>query len=263
MKYDYVALGPGGAGFFCLLGVLMACGKYREVSGASAGALAATLVVAAKGDVSRVVKDSVDVDIDSLTKVDVRNFISFYGMIPRVRLQNKLEEMLVEYTGKKHITFGELYSHHPVKLHVATTSLEKKQTVYFSVDSHPDMRVSDTVMASVAVPLVFTPVYIGEDTYVDGGCCEKVPLYPFLLKDPKEVLAVELSSEVHKGNGEARSMLKHFRKVVDMMLCTRHEYSNFNTQVIELDEFDNMDFSLDGEEKIKLVAKGYQTVANL
>jgi NTE family protein len=79
-----------------------------------------------------------------------------------------LEVLIEKKTQNKNITFSELAAlansnHGFKKLVVASTSLNHQITLYFSAETYPQMRLSDAVRASMAVPLYFEPMIIDQN----------------------------------------------------------------------------------------------------
>ncbi len=79
-----------------------------------------------------------------------------------------LEVLIERKTKNKDITFIELAvlasSNQQFKnLVVASTSLNHQVTLYFSAETYPQMRLSDAVRASMAVPLYFEPMIIDQN----------------------------------------------------------------------------------------------------
>ena len=103
-----------------------------------------------------------------------------------------------QYTGKANVTFRELRTMHATTLVVYATRLNGVQrrdemVVRFDADRTPDVAVWRAVVASAALPLVFTPVQIDGALYIDGGIGEMIPRDPDL--DPDETLALFLGPE--------------------------------------------------------------------
>lgn len=57
----------------------------------------------------------------------------------------------------------------PRELLVAASDLDTGERVLFGADGHPDVPVSLACTASMALPLFFSPVRIGDRHYLDGG----------------------------------------------------------------------------------------------
>jgi NTE family protein len=79
-----------------------------------------------------------------------------------------MEALIEKKTQNKDITFKELSvlaasDTRFKQLVVATTSLNHQVTLYFSAETYPQMRLSDAVRASMAVPLYFEPMIIDQN----------------------------------------------------------------------------------------------------
>jgi NTE family protein len=100
---------------------------------------------------------------------------------------------------------------HLMALSVSTTEVSRGRTVVFmqtapdwALPSHPPPRTlfrADRIgpnhaLASAAIPLLFPPVRIGEELYLDGGLRQNTPMAPALRFGATHVLAVGSSREV-------------------------------------------------------------------
>jgi NTE family protein len=83
------------------------------------------------------------------------------GFVRGFRVKKRLQKSI------GHIRFAELVR----PLHIVTTNLATLERIVFSSGE-----VADAVHASIAVPGVCVPVEIGEDTYVDGGIVDPLPV---------------------------------------------------------------------------------------
>ncbi len=75
-----------------------------------------------------------------------------------------------------------------VPLFVTATNLNTGRKHVFSQG-----RVSEAVLASTAIPGVFSPVEIDGQTYIDGGVVANLDLETAVLQGAKEILAIDLS----------------------------------------------------------------------
>jgi predicted acylesterase/phospholipase RssA len=76
----------------------------------------------------------------------------------------------------KDITFEELFNLTNKKLIIIGTNLTKFEEVVFSVDKTPSFSVIDAVRISISVPLIFTPVIINDEMFVDGCLVNNFPI---------------------------------------------------------------------------------------
>lgn len=168
----YLVLGPACMAIFSLIGGLKAMESdlagVEEISGSSAGSILA-LFLAVGMSVDEILETALSVNINDYFRIKLSSFFTEFGFVDVAPIREKL----VEICGSDP-TFAEL----EMKIYVSAFCLNTSETVYFSRDTHPNMKVIDAVCMSMAVPLIFScGKYMG-NTYVDGGTKEEYPL-PF------------------------------------------------------------------------------------
>ncbi len=92
-----------------------------------------------------------------------------------------LKEKLTKNLNAK--TFEDL----KIPLIVAATNMSKGEIVYFS-----EGNIVEKVLASASIPVLFEPVEIGGELYVDGGVLDNFPVTP-LAKKCKKLVGVSLN----------------------------------------------------------------------
>lgn len=66
------------------------------------------------------------------------------------------------------ITFSEFYKKTNINLNIFATSLTKRKNVCFNAETYPDLKIITAVQASSCIPLIFPPVVINDEYFVDG-----------------------------------------------------------------------------------------------
>ena len=251
----YLAIGPGVLGYFALLGVLKKLSDSKqldsleEISGSSAGAIAAFMYIASRGNFERILDISLNIPIHKLVKPDLKSLLKNYGLIPYQRIRDVFAGALKKLIPKKtDITFKELYHHFPIKLHIPAFCVDTSQTVYFSVDTHPDMSVLDVLYMTIAIPFIFESFEYKEWRYIDGAFMEATPCAPFLNKE--DVLGIHL---VYKSVKEAN----YISKILQAILRNRYKYTNVKHLNIDIGDSPVYNFNLSIDDKIKMYTLGY------
>jgi NTE family protein len=155
-------LSGGGARGFAHLGVLQALnesGIFPEViSGTSAGAIAGALYCDGyhPKEILKIMKTSSRLDY-------MRPIVPRYGLLQISGIAKILETHL------RAKTFEEL----KIPFYVAATNLNHGKIEYFSKGE-----LLRPVIASSSIPVLFTPVIINNDSYVDGGVMDNLPIKP-------------------------------------------------------------------------------------
>ncbi len=157
-----LVLSGGGARGFAHLGVIQALnesGIYPDViSGASAGALAGVLYCDGytPKEIFKIMKPSSRLNY-------MKPALPRDGLLQISGIIKILESHL------KAKTFEEL----KIPLFVSATNINKGKIVYFSKGE-----IMDPVIASASIPVLFKPVIINNNYYVDGGVLDNLPLLP-------------------------------------------------------------------------------------
>lgn len=157
-----LVLSGGGARGFAHLGVIQAlneAGIYPDViSGTSAGAIVGVLY--ADGHTPKEILKL----LNSGSRLDfMRPTLPREGLLQIGGIMKILKASLTA------TNFEEL----KIPLYVAATDLNHGQSVYFSTGE-----LLDPVMASASIPVLFQPVVINNNYFVDGGVMDNLPLKP-------------------------------------------------------------------------------------
>lgn len=253
----HLVVGPGAMGYFMYLGVLSKLkqegklNELQEISGSSAGGLTSFMYVLTKGNIPAALDYSLSVPVDSIMKPNIKSLLNNYGLVSSKKVRKVLSDICKKFINKNDITFKELYEWNPIKLHLPSYCVDFMKTVYFNVDSVPNMSVLDAVTATIAVPFLFAPVKLGDGyNYVDGATAEAIPAGPFVgLND---VLALRIAwgrlSEVKDLKSYALNILYSSMKM-------RHVYE-VPTHDIDIPDDDIYDFSASIENKLKMFMFG-------
>jgi NTE family protein len=177
-KYETgLILSGGGARGFAHAGMLKALnesGIYPDViSGVSAGAIVGALY--ADGHTPDQILEIFSAK-DSFFKY-VKPKLPSKGLFKTVGLRENLAENLNAET------FEEL----KLPLFVAATNIHTGKITYFNKG-----RILDRVLASAAIPVLFEPIEIDGEFFVDGGVLDNFPVTP-ILKECRKLIGISLN----------------------------------------------------------------------
>lgn len=248
---EYLLLGPAGMGIFGMVGSLMKheddLKNIKEISGASAGAIVA-VALALHIPLHDILDRLLHVDIENLTKFKLKSFIKNYGFI----MIKPFRDALKKAYGSDP-TFSELSR----KVYISSYCVNRARTEYFSVDTHPDMKVIDAVCMSMAIPFIFETVKYNDMLYMDGGTKEVYPFGPFINKNPEKIMCVCL-----KHNDifiDKMTDMKQFLKGVLLSLSKPNDQDTikFGKRVyLDIEMEQCLSFSMSYEDKLRLFMKG-------
>ena len=252
-----LVIGPGSMGFFAMLGVLQVLednGKLsnvHEISGASAGSMIGLfLSIKNPYKVKDILETSLSIDVPNYVKPNLQTFLNNFGFVPH----QPIKELLIELCRGTNPTFKQLKK----KLIVSACCINTQKTEYFSVDTHPDMYAIDAVCMSISIPVVFSPYTWDNKMYIDGGTIEKVPIGPFLHKDPSEVIIVYINN-VRSYKTEIKGVQDFIMACVDTYVNNMEfpcEFLKYEKYGIDSGVYDFSNFSLDYDTKMKMFILG-------
>lgn len=184
---DYVSLGPGGTKGFYLLGVifhLKRIGYLNQVKGyigCSVGSMI-SLLLCVGYDPINIITIAADTkifeDFFSLTLADrmteIRNNI---GLVSNASVQARLEEAVGNKVGFLP-NLLELYNRTGIDFWTVSYNMTSRKPTYISWRTHPDMPVVTAVMLSINIPFVFYQLEYKNETHIDGGFVDPVPIAP-------------------------------------------------------------------------------------
>ncbi len=171
-----LVLGGGGARGFAHLGVAKALKengiRLDIISGVSAGAIAGAFLASGM-DPDLIIEILKDQDFMKISKFKItkQGFIRLEGLKEQIKL---------------HIPYKNLEDL-PTPLIVGVCNLNKGRIEYLTKGP-----LADIVQASSSIPVLFSPVKLGDDLYVDGGVVDNLPIKP-VRKICDRIIAVNIS----------------------------------------------------------------------
>jgi NTE family protein len=239
-----IALGGGGTRGFAHLGVLQALaeGGIRPeiISGVSAGAIVGAFLADGKSprDIHLLLKDK---GLFSFSKMQM----SSTGLLNLKGLKSELKSNL-SVSRLEDLT---------TPLVVGAANLSKGQMEYFS-----EGPIEQAVLASSSIPILFSPVQIGESLYVDGGLMDNLPVQP-LRGRCQQIIGVNICpvAPTDRLNNMLQIALRIFQLNLNSKARQPQEYCDLVIEPRGLEKYDYLTTSAADE----LFELGYQYAAAL
>lgn len=166
MKKIGISLSGGGSRGIMHIGILKALDeagvKISMVSGTSAGAIVGALYCSGYSpyEIMSIIRETKLISY-------VRPAVSFAGLLNLEMAEPKFHKYLKDHT------FETLKT----PLVIAATDLVHGSVTYFN-----DGPLIKSMLASCAVPIIFKPIKINGNTYIDGGVLNNMPIEPLISK---------------------------------------------------------------------------------
>ena len=258
----YLVIGPGAMGFYAILGsvyslyVNQKLDSLISISGSSAGSLVAFGILVSRWDIDRLMNAINKVDVSSLMKFNLKTLLNNYGLVPISRWREMLSGLCMELAGVGDFTFKELYEWSGKELYISSYNLNLQKSFYFSHHTHPNMSVTTAVCMSMSIPFLFESLLYEGHRYIDLAAFESSPLTPFIDKDEKEIISIELDPQPTDRSSKINSLVDFIQHFATSIIRNRIVYEK-RTIYIDLKEGEAFKFGMSEEEKISLFKHGF------
>jgi len=250
---EYLVIGPGAMGGFSMLGYLKtieeSLDNIKEYSGASAGAII-SVFLALGFSIDNILYKLAELEGNKLVKLNLKCFMNKYGLVDLKPIRDKFVNIF-----ESDPTFLDIEK----KIYISAFCVNTSKTVYFSKDTHPNMKVIDALCMSIAVPFIFSSYRYEGMVYVDGGTLETLPSTPFLDKKTNKVLCIRMKMEP-EFIPDITSPKQFAEALIASTLNNRRQNVLKNCKVVDIDigQVDVFNFNMTYEEKLKLYLKGME-----
>lgn len=272
---DTLILSGGGSAGILYAGVLKALDelnilkKIKIMVGVSAGTLYTCMYLMGY-TTSEIVKFAETFDSSKLTAIKNFESLSFDKIFTLYGLDNgeSFIKVFIKIAKQKNIdpntTLLEFYKLNKVKFVIGVTNIDTLEEEYFSYDSTPNIKLLDAIRATVSIPIYFTPHKINDKLYVDGGCTNNFPTnYTEINKN--KTIAIMISNPINKSINN--NFINYFLNILkSMSLGWRNSLlrggDNYNYIIIDSNVTNIFNFSVELNEKKRLIKLGYDSIKN-
>jgi predicted acylesterase/phospholipase RssA len=150
--------------------------NLENISACSAGAYIAVLYILGIKPIKMLdllPNENISIDIQHLLQLSDRK-----GLYRIKKFAKLFKKMVREKLGMKYPTMKDLYRYSGINLYIYTCNITTNSVEYINHLSHPDYPLLDVVYASSSIPIIFVPIRIGDNKYIDGGIVSSIPLHP-------------------------------------------------------------------------------------
>lgn len=108
----------------------------------------------------------IDINLEHYWDFDISNIEKKYSLISDIFFK-KLKEIYSKKVDPD-ITFKQFHDKYNINLNIYATSLTRRKNICFNSTSYPDYKVITIIQASASIPIIFPPVIINNEYFIDG-----------------------------------------------------------------------------------------------
>ncbi len=273
--YDTIVLSGGGIKGYIYIGVLEKLEKndilkhIKNYSGTSIGALFCFLICL--GYTSNELKNIfINMDLQEIIKFDIKNLLNDgWGLCNRKNIIVLIDFFLKTKGYDQDITFRNFYNNTNKNFSCIATNVNNFKETFFSVNTFPDIKIKDAILASMNIPILFSKFQIYNDYYIDGGFTNNFPInyynsektIGFYLSSPKSVF-MQKNINVNENMTFFDYIKKIFKGIHIEFSDIKHkifvESKNNKCKIVTFDmsDYSTTEFNISNEKKLELIKLG-------
>jgi len=250
---EYLVIGPGAMGGFSMLGYLKtieeSLDNIKEYSGASAGAII-SVFLALGFSIDDILYKLAELEGNKLVKLNLKCFMNKYGLVDLKPIRDKFVDIF-----ESDPTFLDIEK----KIYISAFCVNTSRTVYFSKDTHPDMKVIDALCMSIAIPFIFSSYRYERDGIRRWWYFRNITISAISRQKTNKVLCIRMKMEPEFIK-DITSPKQFAEALIASTLNNRQQNVLNNCKVVDIDigQVDVFNFNMTYEEKMKLYLKGME-----
>jgi NTE family protein len=261
-----IVFSGAGVKIYSFLGFIKALNEFDLLSkvesfiGTSSGSLIATLC-SINFKYSEIEEIILKINISNLKNINTENIMSFfndYGVDDGSNFSRIIKIIFQHKFNNENITFKELYEITQKNLIITATCINTMDIEYFDNEKTPDIPVLKALLMSIAIPIIFKPVKLGEKYYVDGGLIKHYPI-DYFIEEKEQTLGILVSNNLNTFT--KINNIKDY--IYNVMSCSfvnlvKNCYEDYKDNTILIEDNTNfIDFDIEYNTKINLIDNAY------
>lgn len=229
--------------------------KYvRNYVGTSAGAIMALLLSLGYGsnEIHKLALQTLqDNSVTTFDPTDIFDIFDNYGLSSGDNLEVLFNKLISKKFHKNDMNFIDFVKATGKNLVICVSNLSKETHEYFSVDTTPNLSVAKAIRISCSIPLMYSPVTLNDNMYLDGGLYNNFPIDYFSDHVLKDILGINITTSNYQ---KSDNFINYVRFILNSLIekFNNKSINNKDRNVITLEfEDDDTWFSL-SEIKISL-----------
>lgn len=195
-----------------------------------------------------------------LPKLNTEDLIFKYGLSDTETIKNVFKILLKKKLNITSINFIDLYNLSNIKLDVGVSNLTTNTFEIWNYKNTPYFSVIDAVAISCTIPIVFKPIKINNNIYVDGGVLNNFPIQYINKHNYSNIIGIVATFET-KNNID--NIFDYLYKIVHTVVSNHNNiiiqnYKNIIDIITVNSQINTLEFNVQQDMLIKDIDSGYQ-----
>lgn len=276
-KFDIVCLSGGGTKAIGHLGVLhyyhekgqLDLSRVKDFPSTSAGSIISLLLISGYSPIEILSEvygiNNFFINTEpGVSPPNIWELAANYGLLSIDAPMKLVENMIIKKLGKVP-TLWELYKLTGKRLISPAVNISKKpkpSLIYFTPETHPDMKCTEIPKLSSKLPLIFQRVQYNGEYYEDGGLGDNFPIEAVDIRG-KNVLGVVVTGS-DMGDAETFPFVNYLYRVImfpintNTHLRSRNPPANVKLISMDFDDVPVIEMHMRHDRKMGMFMRGYK-----
>jgi len=176
-----------------------------------------------------------NINFEKYWDLNLNNLEKTYSLISDTFFKKIKEIFTLKENGD--ITFLNFYKKYNVKIYLFATSLTQRKNICFNMDNYPDLKVLTVLQASCSIPLIFPPVKINNELFIDG-CVKSIDgIYKNIIENDKNIHFV---IKGNYSNTKINSFMDYINQIINCAIQNENEFeTEYTINIISNNEYEN------------------------
>lgn len=200
-----------------------------------------------------------DTDINTFNPEECFEILNNYGINSGYNIELFIQRIIYKKLKVNDITFIELTKLTGKNLVICVSNLSKEKTEFFNIDNMPNLSIVTAIKVSCSIPIIFTPITINGDIYLDGALYNNFPIDYFNNNKLKDIIGINI---VFRNYKKIDTFFSYIFFIVNSIISkSSKSINNLENNIITMD-FDDDDWFSIMELKIKFPKENWVPYIN-
>jgi predicted acylesterase/phospholipase RssA len=266
--YTHIVIGGGGIKGCVITGALEAMdnifniNRVKHIIGSSAGGVIG-LLLSLNFTPKEMSNIFLNINLIDYREIKVSNLIKHFGVDDGKKIIRLIKAIILQKWARYDFTFKELFKLTGKTLILTGSNISKNKIVYFSRYTYPTMLILDALRITIGYPLLYQPIKLNGDYYIDGAALDNYPMRYF--KNVKRKIGISLETIKNKGENvhNITNIINYsgavIFSIVDRYHRMRRDKYKDSTILITLPSIHALEYGISYQTKSNLRNIGYNT----
>ena len=266
--YTHIVIGGGGIKGCAITGALEAMDTFFNINrikyiiGSSAGGVIG-LLLSLNFSPKEMTNIFLNINLADYREIKVGNLIKKFGVDDGKKIIRLIKAIILQKWDRYNYTFSELFELTGKTLILTGSNISKNKIVYFSRYTYPDMLILDALRITIGYPVLYQPIQLDGDYYIDGAALDNYPMGYFKNVKKKIGISLDTIKDKRKNVHNVTNIINYsgavIFSIVDRYHRMRRNKYNDSTIVIKIPAIHALEYSISYQTKLNLRNIGYQS----